>query len=312
VKAFGHAGKQEASVDSHKLCTRDHDQRGAAFGFACPAMELGLSTSILGLRALPDGFAVLAAYGVPWVEIHGYVPEEFDFGDRALVAATKRALDGQGPRLWACHSPAYEPLDLASSEPDVRSRSRAAMQEAMRVSAELGARVFVCDAARLHAADSPEQVDARRGFYADNLRTLLDDASRLGLRFAVENQPRGGARFVSPEDFCRLEVEHGLTGLDACWDTGHGWIAGQGPETACRLGPRLATIHVHDNDGQRDRHWLPTAGGISWGPFVSCLRRIGYNGPFMMELAPPHPRTPEAVRQSIGEAVQVYQRLMAS
>ena len=45
-------------------------------------MELGLSTSILGLHALPDGLAVLAAHGVPWVEIHGYVPEEFDFGDR--------------------------------------------------------------------------------------------------------------------------------------------------------------------------------------------------------------------------------------
>ena len=275
-------------------------------------MELGLSTSILGLRALPDGLAVLGACGVPWVEIHGYVREEFDFGDRALVAATRRALDGQGPRLWACHSPAYEPLDLASSEPDVRSRSCAAMQEAMRVSAELGARVFVCDAARLHAGDSPAQVDARRGFYADNLRTLLDDASQLGLRFAIENQPRGGARFVSPEDFCRLEVEHALTGLGACWDTGHGWMAGQGPETACRLGARLATIHVHDNDGQRDRHWLPTAGGISWGPFVSCLRSIGYGGPFMMELVPPHPRTPETIRQSIAEAVQVYEQLVAS
>jgi sugar phosphate isomerase/epimerase len=274
-------------------------------------MELGLSTSILGLRALPDGLAVLGACGVPWIEIHGYAPEEFDFADRALVAATRRALDGQGPRLWACHSPAYQPLDLASSEADVRSRSCAAMQEAMRVSAELGARVFVCDAARLHANDSPAQVDARRGLYADGLRTLLDDASRLGMRFAIENQPRGGARFVSPEDFLRLEVEHGLIGLGACWDTGHGWIAGQGPEAACRLGPRLATIHVHDNDGQRDRHLLPTAGGIAWGPFVSCLRRIGYGGPFMMELAPPHPRTPEAVWQSIGDAVKVYRQLMA-
>jgi sugar phosphate isomerase/epimerase len=89
-------------------------------------------------------------------------------------------------------------------------------------------------------------------------------------------------------------------------------MAGQGPETACRLGPKLTTIHVHDNDGQRDRHWLPTAGGISWGPFVSCLRSIGYGGPFMMELVPPRPRTPETIRQSIADAVHVYQELVAS
>ena len=273
-------------------------------------MEMGLSTSILGAGAIPDGLAVLAAHGVPWVEIHGYMREEFDFGDRALVDATRRGLDRHGLRLWACHSPAYQPLDVASTDPDLRRRSCGVMEEALGASAELGARVFVCDAARLHSDDSPEQVHARRRAYADSLGTLLARASQLGLRFAIENQPRGEARFVSPEDFLRLEAEHGLIGLGACWDTGHGWIAGQGPEVACRLGARLVTLHVHSNDGRRDLHWLPDTGGITWGPFLACLRRIGYTGPFMMELAPPKIRSEDVVQRSVADAVAVYRRVV--
>jgi sugar phosphate isomerase/epimerase len=272
-------------------------------------MELGFSTSILGQRAIPDGLAILAAHDIAWVEIHGYMQEEFDFSDSALVDATRRTLDRQGLRLWACHSPAYQPLDVASSDADLRLRSCTVMEEAMRASVEMGARVFVCDAARLHSDDSPAQVSARRALYADSLRRLLACASGLGLRFVIENQPRGGARFVSPDDFLRLVVDHALSGLGACWDTGHGWIAGQAPEAACRLGGSLATLHVHDNDGQRDRHWIPTTGGIPWGSFVSCLRRIGYAGPFMMELVPPESRTPEAIRRTIDDAVKVYRRL---
>ncbi|TMI90240.1 MAG: sugar phosphate isomerase/epimerase [Bacillati bacterium ANGP1] len=273
-------------------------------------MELGLSTSLLGPGALPEGLAVFGAAGVPWVEIHGYMPEEFDFSDAALIDATRRALERCHIRLWSCHSPSGEAVDLASSDADLRRRSRAVLEEAMRASAALGARIFVCDAARPHTGDSPAQADARRRLYADGLRVLLDGAARLGLRFVIENQPRGGARFVSPEDFLRLEGEYGLVGLEACWDTGHGWIAGQAAEAACRLGPRLATIHAHDNDGKGDRHWLPSKGGIAWAPFLACLRRIGYGGPFMMELGPPDPRTPEAVQRLVDDAVTVYHRLV--
>jgi len=273
-------------------------------------MELGLSTSVLGMAALPDGLAAFAGHGVSWVEIHGYEREEFDFSDHALVAATKQALVRHGLRLWAVHSPAYAPLDLASSDAGVRLRTCAAMREAMGVAVELGARVFVCDGARPHSDDTPAEADARRRLYAESLRPLFDEGCGSGLRFVIENTPRGAARFVVPDDFRRLETEYGLAGLGVCWDTGHGWIAGQTPEVACRFGDRLVTIHAHDNDGQRDRHWLPTTGGITWEPFVRCLRRIGYSGPFMMELGPPAPGTPDAVRRVIEDAVTTYDRLI--
>ncbi len=44
-------------------------------------MELGLSTSALGLHALPERLGIFAEAGVTLLEIHRYTLDEFDFGD---------------------------------------------------------------------------------------------------------------------------------------------------------------------------------------------------------------------------------------
>lgn len=272
-------------------------------------MKLGLSTSILGLHALPERLGIFAEHGVTLVEIHGYTLGEFDFSDRTLVDATKRALARHNLRLWTSHSPAYEPLDIATRDAALCARTIATMQEAMRASADLGASIFVCDAVRPQPEDPGERA-ARRSHYAESLRRLLHEAARCGLRLVVENHTRSAGLFVTPEDFLSLIADYELAGLGACWDTGHGWIKGQPPDVACRLGAHLATLHIHDNDGRRDRHQLPTRGGINWEAFVPCLRRIGYSGPFMMELAAPDPPTVEGIRRLVGDAVEVYRRLI--
>lgn len=271
-------------------------------------MELGLSTSVLGVRALPDRLKILAAHGVSWVEIHGYTPEDFDFGDWALVEATRQSIDRYGLRVWSCHSPAGDPHDLASSNPDVRTRSLAVMHDAMRAAAHLGARVFVCDAVGLR----PERAQgrqARHARYAESLARLLDAAAGLGCRIAIENHTRDEALFVTPDDFLRLAAAPGLDTLGACWDTGHGWIEGQPPEAACRLGSRLVTLHIHDNDGRHDQHRLPWKGRIDWQPFIACLRRMRYRGPFMMELVPSAP-TVDRIDRLVRDAVDVCSRLL--
>jgi hypothetical protein len=85
-------------------------------------MELGLSTSVLGVRALPDRLKILAAHGVSWVEVHGYTPEDFDFGDRALVEATADASTGtdcaSGPATAPPETPTTSPPPIPTSEPD--------------------------------------------------------------------------------------------------------------------------------------------------------------------------------------------------
>ena len=84
--------------------------------------------------------------------------------------------------------------------------------------------------------------------------------------------------------------------LGLCWDSGHDNLVRSGApdseeQTACReaakvgldrerndrvlegMLPHVATCHVHSNDGQRDRHWLPDdpRGTVDWTRLVPLL-----------------------------------------
>ncbi len=72
----------------------------------------------------------------------------------------------------------------------------------------------------------------------------------------------------------------------ACLDTGHGMLTGGGdlPYMVKRLAHRLRLLHIHDNDGLRDRHHPPFTGIIDWEAFAKSLAEIDYNGVLSLEI----------------------------
>jgi len=72
----------------------------------------------------------------------------------------------------------------------------------------------------------------------------------------------------------------------ACLDTGHAMLTGGGDPAKMvkTLGSRLKLLHIHDNDGKRDRHYVPYNGVVDWDAFVSALAEIGYNGILSLEI----------------------------
>ena len=84
-----------------------------------------------------------------------------------------------------------------------------------------------------------------------------------------------------------------------CFDTGHAHVMGFGMrECLEKIGPFLATIHMHDNDGSRDQH-LPTgAGTINWAEFFDTLRQMNWPHPICVELAPREMPYAEFVRRA--------------
>jgi len=76
--------------------------------------------------------------------------------------------------------------------------------------------------------------------------------------------------------------------MGICLDTGHtnllpGSNVSQEEEIA-QTGELLWTLHIDDNDGREDRHWLPGEGNIDWNQIIKGLRRANYQGVFMMEI----------------------------
>jgi sugar phosphate isomerase/epimerase len=124
----------------------------------------------------------------------------------------------------------------------------------------------------------------------DNYGKLVSLAQKLGVKIAFEN---------TEGEECLAALLNEFAGCDAvgfCWDSGHDNLVRSGApdseeQTACReaakvgldrerndrvleqMLPHVATCHVHDNDGARDRHWLPgdPRGTVDWARAVPVL-----------------------------------------
>ncbi|MBQ2956871.1 MAG: sugar phosphate isomerase/epimerase [Clostridia bacterium] len=69
-----------------------------------------------------------------------------------------------------------------------------------------------------------------------------------------------------------------------CLDTGHALLVGSDIYTVIRkLGNRIETLHIHDNDGWDDQHLAPYMGILDWDRFVKGMREIGYKNALSFE-----------------------------
>ena len=69
-----------------------------------------------------------------------------------------------------------------------------------------------------------------------------------------------------------------------CFDTGHALLTGRDVYSAImKLGSRIETLHIHDNNGKRDQHLAPYMGALDWDRFIMGIRDVGYTGGLSFE-----------------------------
>ena len=56
------------------------------------------------------------------------------------------------------------------------------------------------------------------------------------------------------------------------------------PADLGKLGGRIFTVHMSDNDGTDEKHWMPGTGIIRWSAVIERLAAAGYEGPFVFEV----------------------------
>jgi sugar phosphate isomerase/epimerase len=65
-----------------------------------------------------------------------------------------------------------------------------------------------------------------------------------------------------------------LDDIGICFDTGHAHLGGNVREAFTAVRERTASVHLHDNRGEKDEHLPPfeaDAGGIEWAPLIEDL-----------------------------------------
>jgi len=112
----------------------------------------------------------------------------------------------------------------------------------------------------------PRKIDAAFG----SLEILHIFAKHRGVTIALENTP---GELSSPETLDQFIKDTHLNDLRFCFDIGHAHIeAGVAPSFK-QMKERVATVHIHDNHGEKDEHLLPYEGTIDWDEALGALAK---------------------------------------
>jgi sugar phosphate isomerase/epimerase len=119
----------------------------------------------------------------------------------------------------------------------------------------------------------------------DAVRRSLDELYPLavsrGVALAFEVL---GTPISSPDALVRTIDQLELDAAGVCLDVGHAHAAGGVIDAVETVSGSLWTTHIHDSSATGGRHLVPFAGVIDWSGALLSLQKVGYEGPYIMEL----------------------------
>ena len=171
-------------------------------------------------------------------------------------------------------------FDLSAVDPRVHKIAIERARSEARYAMDLGCRDVI-----VHPVGPGETArDAfREGGLAASAEFLARIGEKAGIRFLIENMPP--PMFGSDARVLRRIVEEvSSPHLGLAYDVGHATIAGDPLGTLRAMGPRLWGVHLHDNDGTEDGHYLPGMGVVPFPAVARGLAEVGFSGTFMLEV----------------------------
>jgi sugar phosphate isomerase/epimerase len=230
----------------------------------------------------------------------------FEYAAKTEVRAMAGALEAHKLQLVSLHGPTSR--DMSATRESGTPLSICEVERVRRIEAmdELKRVIDVADDlpyARLilHMGGSRETADPRKRDAAfSTLEHLVLHAHHAGVTICVENTT---SEMGDPNYLRAFVDETRLTGLRFNFDIGHAHLA-ELPEDE-RLGKSfaplrelVASVHLHDNHGDKDEHLPPFDGSIDWPAAIELLKTApDAKLPLVLELkektGPEAPNAPE-------------------
>lgn len=188
---------------------------------------------------------------------------------------TVKTANEYGVHIRCIHLPYGAGWDISENFAPQRKAAVQAHIEVMRVCRD----IVDPDYFVLHPSTEPIENDMRQAHFSharDSLSVLSEKADNL----LIENLPRNCLGNTSDE---LIDLISPFPNLGICCDLNH--LLFEKPQSALsKFGKRVKHLHVSDNDGENERHWLPGDGSIDWTAVLLILRDIGYDGVFNYEV----------------------------
>jgi len=251
-------------------------------------MELTLSTHLLVYHELRSpALVALGACGYPKLELwlaEPHVPwRQAEPLDRFC-----RRLEDHGLAVSSVHLPFYPSVpelleqnarwSLIAATAEARQEALHAAADGLHAAGQCGATEAVLHLGWQQDTWPPEAEDWAR----EAVLTLIPVAREAKVRLLLENIISEGtrvARLLALLDDIDPAGEVGL-----CVDLGHAHVEGDVVAELRQALPRLAHLHLHDNDGKHDAHLVPGKGTIPWAEVLAVLTEAGYAGKAALEL----------------------------
>ena len=217
---------------------------------------------------------------------------EFD----SAVSNDRKIIESAGLEVFQVHAPWRWPAQDATEEDQAERFEK--MAESIRGTALLGCRYFVIHPLMPWGGGSyGPDLQQYRELNLEFMGKLCREAEKNDVVICFENMPMKALPLSKPEASLDFVKEINSPYFKMCLDTGHCAVHGIQPAAAVRLLGKdvLRTLHVHDNDGNQDLHWVPFTGVIDWDDFSRALREIGFDGCISIESSPPKKFTGEVL-----------------
>jgi sugar phosphate isomerase/epimerase len=120
--------------------------------------------------------------------------------------------------------------------------------------------------------------------FVENIKWAAQKAKKAELKLIIE--PRVGEIINNTDSMLRLIDAVDEPNLGAILDTGHQYAQKEIlPLSILKLNDRLLYLHLSDNDGTKNDHFLPGQGTIDWIGVFEALKRINFNGYAGLDIA---------------------------
>jgi sugar phosphate isomerase/epimerase len=142
--------------------------------------------------------------------------------------------------------------------------------------------------------------------FVESVAWCAQKAKNAGLKLIIE--PRVGEIINNTDAMLRLIEAVDEPNLGAILDTGHQYAQKEIlPLSIAKLNDRLMYLHLSDNDGMKNDHFVPGEGTIDWEGVFAALKQIDFKGYAGMDIA----KTSEELGKSYLKARDIFSKYAA-
>ena len=151
--------------------------------------------------------------------------------------------------------------------------------------------------------DREKSAKANHEYYDKYVELGIKHGVGTAFENMVQGSANGGIRVrytANPDDLIDFVDSYNDPKVAILWDFGHANISGVDQPSALRkIGKRLKCVHVDDNFGETDNHFIPFVGTVKWHEIIPVLAEIGYTGECSLEVGQFTKRAPRALQDSL-------------